>query len=216
MAEFNFLENLPLIIFTLAFFVILVVFIFGGFVLLTAIRNIQRAERGRRILLNSLYALFMTLLIALVFFSVTYLLKRGEVFLPQEIPGEFPSSPAANFPPSPEFIKIEKYYFIGPRLLKEYKFIENPAVFAIFCKRNEEYDIIYIGETTGERKQLLTEHEEYRCWMEKCNQELKNLYLAIFEAPSEIYSFSDRKEIKEELINQLNPSCSLSESNNLQ
>lgn len=215
MAEFDFLENLPLIIFASAFFVIFVVFIFGGFVLLTSIRNIQRIERGRRILLNSLYALFITLLIALVFFSVTYLLKRGEVFLPQEIPGEFPPSPAVNFPPSPEFIKIEKYYFTGPWLLKKYEFIENPAVFAIFCKRNEEYDIIYIGETTGERKQLLTEHKEYRCWMEKCNQEFKNLYLTIFEAPSEIYSSGDRKEIKEELINKLNPSCSPSESDNL-
>ena len=214
MAEFDFLENLPLIIFTLAFFVIFVVFIFGGFVLLTAVRNIQRTERGRRILLNSLYALFITLLIALVFFSVTYLLKRGEVFRPQEIPGEFPPSPAANFPPPPQFIKIEKYYFTGPWLLKEYDIIENPVVLAIFCKRNEEYDIIYIGEMTGEKKQLLAGHEEYGCWMEKCNQELKNLYLAIFETPLEKYGSTDRKEIREELINQFNPSCPPSELNN--
>ncbi|MBA7495602.1 hypothetical protein ES702_06191 [subsurface metagenome] len=216
MAEFNFLENLPLIIFTLAFFVIFVTFLFGGFILLTAVGDIQKIDRGRRILLNSLYALFTTLLIAFVFFSVTYLLQRGDVFRPPEIPGEFPSSPAINFPPSPQFIKIEKYYFTGPWLLKEYDFIEKPAVYAIFCKRNEEYDIIYIGETIGGKKQLLVGYEGYGCWMEKCNHELKNLYLAIFEMPSERYSSGDRKEIKEDLINELNPSCSPSESNNLQ
>ncbi len=186
-------------------------FVFGGFVLLTDARDIQRIERGRRILLNSLYALFITLLIALVFFSVTYLLKRGEVLRPQEIPGEFPSSPAANFPLPPQFIKIEKYYFTGPWLLKEYDFIEKPAVFAIFCKRNEEYDIIYIGETTGGKEQLLAGHGEYGCWMEKCNQELKNLYLAIFEAPLEKYGSDERKKIEEYLKNQVNPLCPVEE-----
>ncbi len=211
MAEFNFLENLPLIVFTLAFFVIFVVFVFGGFVLLTAIRDIQRIERGRRILLNSLYALFITLLIALVFFSVTYLLKRGEVLRPQEIPGEFPSSLAANFPPSPQFIKIGEYYFMGPWLLEEYDLTEKPAVYAIFCKRNEEYDIIYIEEM-GDRKEQFLGQEEYRCLMENCSQGLKNFYIAIFETPLEVYSSTDQKEIRKELVNQLNPSCSVEES----
>lgn len=209
MAEFNFLENLPLIVFTLAFFVIFIIFLFGGFVLLTAGRDVHRMERGRRALLNSLYALFIVLLIALVFFTVTYLLKRGEVLLPQETPGEFPASPAANFPTPPQFIKIENYYFTGPWLLKDNNLIEKPAVYSILCKRNEEYDIIYVGET--ERREQLLRHVEYRCWLENCNQKFKDLYLGIFEAPSEIYNSADRKEIREELINQLNPSCSPSE-----
>lgn len=99
---FDFLANLPLIIFSLGVFIVFVIFLFGGFILLSAGRDPQRIERGRRILLNSLYGLFVILLVALVFFAVSYLLKKGEVFKPKPASGEFPASPVGKFPPGPE------------------------------------------------------------------------------------------------------------------
>lgn len=96
------LENLPIFVFTLAFLGVFGVFLFGGFVLFSARDNIEKIERGRRILLKSLYSLFVILLIAFVFFLVSYLLKRGEVFRPPLSPGEFPPSSAIGFPPPPE------------------------------------------------------------------------------------------------------------------
>lgn len=207
MADFNFFENIPLFVLTLAFFVVFVIFLFGGFLLLFAGRNIEKIERGRRVLLNSLYALFTVLLIVLVFFTVTYLLKKGEVLLPQQSLGEFPSSPAANFPPPPQFIKIGEYYFMGLWLLEEYDLIGKSALYAIFCKRNEEYDIMYIGDIEGRKKQIFG-IEEYECLMEGCSQGSENFYIAILEIPPEAYNSADRKAIRKELINQLNPSCS--------
>ncbi len=198
-------ENLPIFIFLLAFFVVFVIFLFGGFVMLSAGIDIQKIERGRRILLNSLYALFITLLIAFAFFLVSYLLQRGEVLKPPEVPGEFPPSLAANFPPAPQFIKIDEYYFNGPWSLKENDVIDKAGVYTILCKKNGEYDIIYIGE--NEEASRLLRHGQYRCWMENCNQELKNLYLAAFWMPMEKYGYAARREFKEELEKQIKPVC---------
>lgn len=200
------LENLPLFVFILAFFVVFVLFLQGGFSLLVAGANEQKIETGRRRMLVSLYSLFILLLVAFVFFLVTYLLQRGEVLLPPEVPGEFPPSPAANFPPPPQFIEINGYYFTGPWPLKKNNTIGEPAVYAILCKVFEEYDIIYIGET---EKSRLLEHKQYKCWMEECDFELGNLYLAIFWTMADKYSSFERKRIKEELENQIIPPCPL-------
>lgn len=213
---FDFFESLPSFVFVLAFFVVFVIFLFGGFVLLTGKNDIEKVERGRRVLLNSLYALFITLLVAFVFFSVTYLLQRGEALRPPEAPGEFPASPAVNFPPPPQFIKIGNYSFAGPQALKKNNLIENPALYAILCKKNEEYDpsplakgdgydIIYIGGTGG--KEQLLNHKQYGCWMENCNRELKNLYLAVFWTSIEQYTSLHRKEITNELREEIFPPC---------
>lgn len=56
----------------------------------------------KKILLIFLYGLFMILLVVLVFFTVSYLLKKGEVFKPKPASGEFPASPVGEFPPGPE------------------------------------------------------------------------------------------------------------------
>ena len=66
---------------------------------------------------------------------------------------------------------------------------------AILCKRNEEYDIIYIG---GTRQSDMN----YECWLENCNQEAQNLYMAVY------LTFSDPVKIKDELNRGLNPVCS--------
>jgi len=198
-------ENLPIFIFLLAFFVIFVIFIFGGFVMLKAGSDVQKIERGRKILLNSLYVLFITLLITFVFFLVTYLLQKGEVLKPPEVPGEFPPSLAAGFPPAPQFIEIGEYYFNGPWLLKKNNVMDKAGVFTILCKKNGEYDIIYIGE--NEKASRLLEHSQYRCWLENCNQEIKNLYLAVFWMPTGESDYAARREFKEELEKQINPPC---------
>lgn len=55
----------------------------------------------KKILLIFLSVLLIILLVILTFFLVSYLLQRGEVLRPPEAPGEFPLSPATNFPPAP-------------------------------------------------------------------------------------------------------------------
>ena len=104
-------------------------------------------------MLISLYSLFILLLVVFVFFLVTYLLQRGKVLLPPEVPGEFPPSPALNLPAGPEFIEIDGLYFNGPWQLKENNYIDKAALYAILCKVEKydkiDYDIIYIGETGG-------------------------------------------------------------------
>lgn len=179
--------------------------------LLRAKDDEEREKKGSRILLNSLYGLLTILIIALVFFSVSYLLRRGEVLQPPEVLGEFPSSLAVNFPPPSQFIEVDGYYFIGPGLLKENKFIGIPVLYTILCKRNGEYDIIYIGQTGGDEQ--LLRHEQYKCWVENCGQNSENLYLGVFLTPSERYGPEEREEIKESLRTQINPPCPPVESN---
>lgn len=179
--------------------------------LLTAKDDEARKEKGSRILLNSLYSFLTVLIIALVFFSVSYFLRRGEILRPSPAPGEFPPSLAVNFPPPPQFINVDGYYFNGPWLLKKNEFIEKFALYLVLCKKNEEYDIIYIGQTEG-REQLL-EEEQYKCWIENCEQSSKNLYLGVFPTPSERYGPGEREEIKEGLRTQINPPCPPVESN---
>lgn len=204
MSEFNFLEIFPLFIFSLAFFIIFILLLWGGFLLLSAKGDDWKTEKGKKLLLNSLYGLCIVLIIVSVFFLITYLLKKGEGLTPSE----FPPSPAANFPPPPQFIEIGKYYFTGPLPLKENDLIGKPAIYTILCKKNQEYDKIYIGETGG-RIQLL-EHGQYNCWMENCGKKLGNLYVAVFR-PSEKYSSTERKRIREELEEQINPPCLVTE-----
>lgn len=106
MNEFNLFENLPFIVFGLAFTVALIIFLFGAFGLLS--RNIEKIEKSERTLIKSFYGFFIVLLIMIVFFFGSWLLNSGEVFKPPHVPGEFPPSPvSSNFPslpvlPSPE------------------------------------------------------------------------------------------------------------------
>lgn len=204
------LENLPIYAFVLAFFIVFVLFIWGGISLLRYLGDPRIIEKSRRRILISLYSLLALLLIAFVFFLVSYLLQRGEVLRPPEAPGEFPLSPAYGFPPGPQFIEIDGHYFEGPWQLRKNNIIEEPAVYAILCKIAEEYDIIYIGQTG--KAERLPEHKEYGCWIEGCDFEDENLYLAIFRTPPDKYGSTQRRELKEELENQIIPFCPLIEA----
>lgn len=210
MNGFDFLTNLPVLVFAFIFFIVFIIFIRGGVILLMA-RDEEREEKGGRILLGSLYSFLTILIIALVFFSVSYLLRRGETLQPLPATGELPSSLAVNFPPPPQFINVEGYYFSGPWLLEKNEFIEVPVLYVILCKKNEGYDIIYIGQT--EENEQLLRHEQYKCWVENCEQGSKNLYLGTFLLPLEKYSPEEKKEIEEKLEERINPPCPVVESN---
>ena len=154
--------------------------------------------------LTFLYIIFVISLIILTFFLVTWLLKEGEVLLPPSATGEFPPEPLTTFPQPPEFIELGDYYFSGPwplESLEEINVSVNRDLFALYtilCKRNEEYDIIYVGGTKEE-------DVDYECWAENCNQEIQNLYVAFF-----LTSF-DPVKIKDKLNRRLSPICSSAE-----
>jgi len=219
---FNFLSNLPLLVFSFAFLVVFVLFIRGGILLLlVGEEDEEKTEKGRAIVLKALYSLFALLLIVFVFFSVTYLLKKGEVLLPTAAPGDFPPSPDVNFPPPPQFIKVGEYSFTGPWLFDENNVINKPAIYTILCKKNENYDpsslvkgegydIIHIGDT-GSKEQLL-KNKEYSCWVNNCK--LKDIYLAVLFTPTDKYPSERSQKIREELKSQINPPCPVPEPNN--
>lgn len=159
--------------------------------------------RGKRILLIFLYGLFMILVVVLVFFVVTYLLKKGQVFKPNPASGEFPASPIGDFPPAPQFIEIGGYYFEGPWSLETLNeknialFSDLYGLYAILCKKDGEYDIIDIRETNKEQTET-----QYNCRLEKCNQKVENLYIALLHT-------DDKNKVIEYLNNKVNPSCNL-------
>ena len=206
--NFDLLSNIPLLFFAACFFAIFILFLWGGIISLKAKGNPEKVEKGRKILSAAIVSFCVILLAALIFYLVGFLLQRWEASRATRIPGEFPPSSAANFPPAPQFVKLGEYYFTGPWSLKKNNIISDSVVYTILCKKDGEYDIIYIDQTT---KAKLLKHEQYRCWLENCNHELKNLYIAIFWASKDKYTATKRKELKEELMSQLNTACSSTE-----
>lgn len=205
MSDFNFFDNIPLFIFGLAFTVVFIMFIDGALILFLS-KDIERADRGKRTLISSLYGFLAILMVSSVFLLVSWILEKSQEPKPGQTPREFPVSPiGANFPPSPQVIKIDEFYFNGPFLLKDNEeMINNISVFSILCKRNENYDIIYIGET--EKMIRLSQHNEAKCWQENCDNQ-NNLYLAVFWTPKGNYESGARKEIQKSLEKKLNPPC---------
>lgn len=201
--NFDFVANIPALFFAFCFLVLFILFLWGGIILLRAKGFPEKIQKGRKILMAALIALFVILLIMLVFYLVSFLLQKWETSRIQPL-GEFPLSPAVDFPSSPQFIKIGKYYFTGPWLLKEKKVIENPAVYTILCRKNIEYDIIYIGEKLMEK---LLNHNQYGCWLENCDRKLENLYVAILWTPKNKYGTESAIEIQRSLESQTNPPC---------
>jgi amino acid transporter len=203
---FDLLSNLPQLIFALCFLIVFILFLWGGIVLLRARGDPEKIEKGRKTLFTAFVALFIVLLVVLIFYLFSYFLKRGEVFKPPTgFSKEFPSPfHMAGFPPAPQFISTGNYYFNGPLLLKENRGIKKDAIYTILCKKNGEYDIIYIDEV---RREDLLKHKQYKCWLEKCNQNLNNLYIAIFWTPSGRYPVTERDKIKNELKEEFSPPC---------
>lgn len=159
---------------------------------------------GKKILSVFSYTFFSIFILIFGFLLFTWLLQKGEVLRPPLPLEEFPPQPLITFPQPPEFIEIGDYYFSGPWALETLESTTISisrdlfALFAILCKRNEEYDIMYIGG----RKQKDVDRE---CWMENCNQEAQNVYFVVF------LSSSDPVKIKDNLNRRLSPICSSAE-----
>ena len=217
---FDLFKNLPLLIFVAILCIIFVLFLWGVSLLTLAGARKQRIARARNIILSSLYCFFVFLIVFLVFLLVTSFLEKGKVFLPPQASGDFPYSPITQFPPSPQFTKIENYYFSDPSALNKYSFFKGPLIYSILCKKKENYDssllakgegydIIYVEELEGESD--LSKHEQYKCWLENCNENLNNLYLVSFLTPKEKYDKKQRQQIEIDLRSQIDPPCLPSE-----
>lgn len=207
--EFNIIANLPLIVFALFFLVVFVIFIIAGITLLRAGNDLVRREKGRKMLVTGFLSFLILLMVVAVFYGVTYLLRRGDVFKPGMSTGEMPSSPAVNFPPSKEVIEVGGYYFDGPRFWGEKSAIDYPALYAVVCKTSGQNKVLAVDETNGQSE--LYSREDYQCWAANCDTIKKGLYLAIIWAPNQDYGARARKEIKQEIIKKTNPPCSILE-----
>ena len=206
--NFDLLTDLPLLIFAIFFVVVFALFVLGGVLLLIAKGDAVRVQKGRKVLFTALICLFIVLLIMLVFYLVTYLVRRGESLVPKFVSGEFPISPAINFPPPNNFMNLGGYYFNGPFSLKKVRAIEEKAcVYAVLCKNGEKYDIIYVD--VSEQYNRLLKNQNYGCWVEKCNRNPNDLSLAILWTSPIIYDSIKRNTIKDSLQKEFNPPCPL-------
>jgi len=206
--QFDFLTNLPYLIFSLLSLIVLGLFIWATVLILTAKEDQNKAQKGRKILLNALIGLFIVLLVILVFFVVKAVLQNGKALQPAVIYSGFPATPAANFPPPAIYTKLSSYYFTGPFSLKGNSVFpaDKNAVYAVSCKNTSGYDIIYISK--NESQNDLLKSQDYRCWLEKCSQNLKNLYISILWTDQRLYDSVRRDEIVSSLRQTFSPACS--------
>lgn len=196
----NILKNLPLIIFSILFLFVILIFLYS-----LIIKSFKKdSEKAKEIFFYGVIGLVIILLISLVFYIITLVLKNGEVFRPKVIPGssgEFPMSQAVNFPPAFYYMKLTDYYFMDLYTLKNALKVNNPAVYAVLCKKSDNYDIISIGDTY---KGAISKDKQYNCWLNNCKKE--DIYFTFFWLTSQ-----KNKDIKDQvlstIINQLNPVC---------
>lgn len=164
---------------------------------------------SRKILLRLFYAISAVLLIVAVFFLVLWILEVASRPKSIKDAGEYPGSPVStNVPPAPQVIKITNSYFNGPFFLQDNNDISGGAVFSILCKKDEDYDIIYVGET--EMGEQLSSNLEYGCWVDSC-EDINNLYVAIFWTPYEKYAAHYRQSLKTLIEQANNPACPIVE-----
>lgn len=202
---FNFVANIPLIILAILFLGVFILFLRAGFVLWRAQGTPEEIQRGRKLLANAFYSFFAVLLISLVSWSVSYFVK-GRDTTQQPVSGDFPASPAANFPSSPSFIKLGDYYFQGPFALNKNNKLQEDAVYSILCKRGESYDIIFVDVNSVKQKLLL--NKTYNCWLDRCGGNIKDLYLAVFWLHPFVYGPEQGGRIRQILQDTEMPSCS--------
>ncbi len=188
------MENIPLIILVIFGFLDFILFNWAVMLLLFAKKDQNTAIKGRNSLIAAFGLLFLILIILLIFYLAGFFSKQSEQ--------EFPSSAhLEDLPSGPEFIKLGNYYFSGPLLLKDG--VNESAIYAVLCKKDGEYSIMYINETSGEN---LLRHEQYNCWFDKCSSS-KNLYLGLLITPSDLYDSERKKEIRFDLKQKISPPC---------
>jgi len=210
----NLIKDIPLIIFATIFTIALLVFLIGGFIYLV-FRDPEKKASGKRALIRSIYWFFAFVLLAVVYFGLSWFL--GQDSQPSTAPGgEFPMSPVSdNFPPGPQTITIAGIDFNGRFLLDDVihnEIKDDRVIFLIFCKKGEDYDIIYMGDMDRGRaykKYTLLEHEEYTCWLDNC-PDYMDLYVAIYYLNPETGSLI-KPELQETLSAIFEPLCPATE-----
>lgn len=168
------------------FFGIPLLFIFGFFVSgAFALFFSEDSERGKDAIAKALTYFIILLTLFVVFVVVSYLVRQGEIFEPQEPETSgFPASPMGRFPPGAPFAMVGGYSFSGPWPLMEKDNVTTPSiVFAIFCKKDQGYDIIDIG-VAYQRKPISTS-QNYKCWLENCQNSAANIYVGFYWTPPE-------------------------------
>jgi len=203
--QFNLLASIPLIFLAIVFAALFAFFLWGAIILLRAEGIPENIQKGRRILILSFYGLLSALLVALVFYSVNYFLKRSQMPKPGGPTAEFPLSPADGFPEAPQSIQIAGFYFRGPWPLKDFNMIGRDAVFSILCKKGDNYDIIFINRIG---KGNLLKNKQYGCWLEQCGGSIKNLFTAVFWINSKAYGGNQASDVQRKILEQVTPPCS--------
>ncbi len=151
-------------------------------------------------------ALLLFLAVVFAVLGVSFLLKKGEALKPAQSSGEFPPSPALNFPGPPQFFNIAGLYFAGPMsldLVKEQSAVyysQSYGLYAVLCKKEENYDIIYLGQT-GQQE------PEQKCLLENCQQDEEALYFAFLWTPKESPVYNNKSQVLEFLREQIKPAC---------
>lgn len=197
-------ENLPFI-FLGGAFLFSFILLAASILIVFFSKDSLKKDRGRKMLIGSLYGLLIVLLVSIIFFFFIWILNRNAQ-KPENI-GDYPVSLTSPYlPPAPETIKVSELYFNGPFLLKNNNRVNDPALFSIFCRKEGKYVMLYIGETGGG---YFTYDPEYKCWTENC--EYDNLYTAIFWAPLEKYDLETRQKLKLLLGKTINPVCQTTE-----
>jgi len=167
---------IPFMLFGIPLLVIFGIFVSGAFTLFFT----EKTDRGKDVIARALTYFLILLALFLVFVVVSYLVGQGEVFEPEEEQSEFPISPMGIFPQPPSFLMVEDYSFSGPWLLSEVDVNDESHVYAIFCKKEEGYDIIDMGINSIGRP--ISNSKNYECWQEKCGSP-ENIHLGFYWTP---------------------------------
>ena len=121
-------------------------------------------ERGKEIIIRSVFFFLVLIFVFLAFAGVTYLIKRGEIFKPSPT-GEFPASPMGKFPEPPKYFVLEGYSFSGPFDFKEVKKSKEPFIYAVLCRNGQEHKVLELINPDG--RTALSEYYS-QCWRENC------------------------------------------------
>lgn len=191
---------IPFVFFGIPSLFIFGLFVSGAFTLFFT----DQADRGRDLMARALTYFLILLALLLVFAIVSYLIQQSDIFNPPEQVLEFPMSPMGRFPAAPEFVMAGDYSFSGPWLLSEHDLTEERYVYGIFCKKDENYDIIDLG--TSSNRKPISSSENYQCWEETCNGS-ENIYVGFYWTPPKegVLTREAFKEIEQNLDFICNP-----------
>lgn len=170
------LKIIPFVFFGIPSIFIFGLFVSGAFTLFFT----NETDRGKDVIAKALTYFLILLTLFLVFSVVSYLVRKGQAFVPEEQESEFPMSPMGRFPAVPDFVMVGDYSFSGPWPLPEADSTDASYVYGIFCKREEGYDIIDLG--ISYKRKTISSSANYQCWEENCKGS-ENIYVGFYWVP---------------------------------